>query len=234
MHVQNNILVNDQKETVLCDLNSAVLHGTPLGLSSSSDIHPGTAAWTAPEHIFVNENPTLQGDIWSLGCLLFEILTGKQPFFGYSASHCAVALALAKKESPLGECSQPLCVSKKVEAAAWELMKKCCSWEPNDRPTVDYVLFELRALSSRNDMEDVMADGARSIVIREAHLGTLKKRFGKRDSSFGLIESNHRVTVTSTKLTDSSSREILLKVCSFIRHRPLADKYQDFRSPRKY
>ena len=78
-----NILVSTEGIAKLSDFGSAKkLHNSCL----SSYI--GTTSWMAPE-IILDKQYERFADIWSLGCTVFEMLTGKPPFMGkthYEAS----------------------------------------------------------------------------------------------------------------------------------------------------
>ncbi len=57
--------------------------GTGMYLSERSDDRVGTAFYMAPE-IFRGSNATVQSDVYSLGILAYEVLTGQRPFVGNS------------------------------------------------------------------------------------------------------------------------------------------------------
>ena len=71
------------RRTVLTDFGLARVRGEP-GLTHTGEIL-GTPAYMAPEQIETGEvGPA--SDVYALGCLLFELLSGRPPFVGSAAS----------------------------------------------------------------------------------------------------------------------------------------------------
>lgn len=69
-----------------------------VGEASSSDAIPGTIYYTAPE-ILRGNNPCIQSDIFSMGVLFFEILTGAVPFDGKETKD--IVTSIVKRTTPL-------------------------------------------------------------------------------------------------------------------------------------
>ena len=74
-----NVLLSKDGETVkLCDLgNSRLLEGESSKQSINTVIS-GTLAWMAPESY--ESKSGKKSDVWSLGCLIVEMLTGDNPW----------------------------------------------------------------------------------------------------------------------------------------------------------
>ena len=72
-----NILMNDELEPKLCDFGWSI----ELNKNESRQTFCGTYEYMAPE-IFETENYNSTVDVWSLGVLLYELLTDKKPFTG--------------------------------------------------------------------------------------------------------------------------------------------------------
>jgi serine/threonine protein kinase/DNA-binding SARP family transcriptional activator len=76
-----NILIDPERGPLLSDFGLAKLVGEH-SLSQSGDV-VGTPHYIAPE-IWEGQSATPQGDIYALGCLLYEMLTGEKLFQGES------------------------------------------------------------------------------------------------------------------------------------------------------
>ncbi|UCF64583.1 MAG: protein kinase [bacterium] len=73
-----NIIITDKGELKIVDFGLAKLAGVDLTKSTSSK---GTAAYMCPEQIR-QQKVDHRCDIWALGIVLYELLTGKLPFKG--------------------------------------------------------------------------------------------------------------------------------------------------------
>lgn len=72
-----NILLSKKREIKLTDL------GCAKDMESFKKSVIGTASYIAPE-VLLREKYERFVDIWSLGCMVFELLTGERPFKGKS------------------------------------------------------------------------------------------------------------------------------------------------------
>ena len=76
----SNIMLNKQGIPKITDFGtSQMIDGTqPLGFL-------GTTSYVAPEQLKGDNAPTMASDIFSLGCVLYELLEGKKAFDGENA-----------------------------------------------------------------------------------------------------------------------------------------------------
>lgn len=88
---RNNIVHRDIKpENILLDMDNN-FYLTDFGISAqagkenTSDTVSGSAKYIAPEQL-QSQPPTIQSDIYSMGVVLYEVLTGKHPFGAGSVS----------------------------------------------------------------------------------------------------------------------------------------------------
>ncbi len=89
----SNVILAADGQAKLVDFGLAVLPSLSV-LSHSGQFH-GTLAYASPEQIS-SEGRALDGrmDVWGLGVLLYEALTGRQPFQGESAQALLAAISL--------------------------------------------------------------------------------------------------------------------------------------------
>jgi beta-lactam-binding protein with PASTA domain/tRNA A-37 threonylcarbamoyl transferase component Bud32 len=103
----------------------------------------GTAAYVAPEQA-QGENVDRRTDVYALGCVLYELLTGRQPF----AADSAVALAYKHvAESPTPPTQVNPDISPQLEAVVLKALAK----RPEDRyqTSRDFSLDLMRAVQGR-------------------------------------------------------------------------------------
>lgn len=146
---------------IMVGLNGAVL--TDFGLVkivSSSGITDtitadrfGTASYTPPE-IWLNKQPTPQTDIYALGCVLYEMLTGKVLFFGDTDP------AIMKKhfDKPLVFPKRlPVTVPHETEIILREMLEKNPDERPHSARSCVDKLINLSDLLAPTDNEKVWA-----------------------------------------------------------------------------
>jgi len=74
-----NVLLDKDGNAKLADFGNASI----LYLIGDSEMKYGTIRYTAPENM-TSGKQTLKGEIWSFGCLVLEMATGKKPY----SEHC--------------------------------------------------------------------------------------------------------------------------------------------------
>ena len=104
--------------------------------SAGSDLAVGTPGYMCPEQAR-GEEMDHRGDLYSVGVILFELLSGRLPFTG--ASTMDVLLAHATEEPP---CFSQMGVGSSVAPAVEAVVKSCLAKNPADRPANARMLFE--------------------------------------------------------------------------------------------
>ena len=130
----DNFLVGDAGKVKLIDFNLAKKLPSWLRrvLPIQSKVQ-GTPSYMSPEQIR-GEPQDFRSDIYSFGCVLFELLTGKPPFTGESANDLLNKHLRAAVPSPQK-------FNAAIRPAFSEQVQRLLSKRPDDRPrTMDQVL----------------------------------------------------------------------------------------------
>lgn len=139
----NLFLVNDargERSIKVLDLGLAkrlAPHGGSLALTESND-RMGTVAYMAPEQARALNNADARADIWSLGVVLFELLSGQRPFCGKGNPDTLFLIFTAPPKSLL-------LLRPEVPAPLAEVIAACLSKDPDARPPSMEALFALLA-----------------------------------------------------------------------------------------
>ena len=139
-----NLLVDAAGAVKVLDMGLARLplsgEGEGEGGLTSSGVVMGTAAFMAPEQADDTHRADERSDVYSLGCCLFYLLTGRPPYEGRTP----MAILLAHRERPIPSLRQarPDC-----PAAGDALFRRMIARRPADRPaSMTAVLAELESL----------------------------------------------------------------------------------------
>ena len=119
----------------LCDLGNSFKLNPDQSIQSIQSFINGTLAWMAPEtyHSKIGR----KSDIWSLGCLLIEMLTGQPPWGPklLDSQHSAIiALQKAYDNHEIPD------IPSHVSNACRAFIKRCLRHSYSERPTAEELL----------------------------------------------------------------------------------------------
>jgi serine/threonine-protein kinase len=100
--------------------------------ATNTGIFMGTFQYAAPEQLEARKNLDKRADIYSLGMILYEMLSGVDPFTGVGEPLSGMSWVRAHiSQSPLPLRSQPSC--KQLSPALEAVVMRCLEKEPSDR-----------------------------------------------------------------------------------------------------
>ena len=131
-----NILMNEEhKHFKIADFGVAT---KVIGENSNTKrTETGTAWYMAPE-VIKNEKYSYPIDIWAVGCILYELLSGKRPYYT-SKNKFASMFSTANNQTPL-EKSDDKIRKKFKDKALRDFLDKCWHAEPGKRAKASELL----------------------------------------------------------------------------------------------
>ncbi len=155
-----NVMLDDRGSVRVLDLGLArvveadnLIGGSPVGSLTRSGAYMGTVDFMAPEQADDPRQIDRRADIYSLGCTLYFLLTGRPPFLGDTV--LKRLMAHQERPAPSLRAARPE-LSEKLEAAYLEMMAKRPAERPNFMADVVDLLEACR--SSPDNEEDARAD----------------------------------------------------------------------------
>ncbi|KAG0701065.1 kinase-like domain-containing protein [Suillus ampliporus] len=124
-----NVLVDSAGRLRLADFGLSMILAEAENATFNS-CHPGNTRWMAPEAL-EDDKLTKAGDIYSYGCVMLQILSGKQPYEWIKTAR-AVMKAMFRELAPFnGVQSYGVC---------GQLSTRCLKRTSGERPTIDDIM----------------------------------------------------------------------------------------------
>lgn len=120
-----NILIDDGGQPLVTDFGLAKRVEGGESLTGTGAI-VGTPSYMAPEQAEGGKNPTAACDVYSLGAILYELLTGRPPFLAASAVE---TLLLVRSEEPV----RPRALNPQIDVDLEFICRKCLEKNPEHR-----------------------------------------------------------------------------------------------------
>ncbi|MEW6050740.1 MAG: serine/threonine-protein kinase [Candidatus Zixiibacteriota bacterium] len=158
-----NVLIDRQGNARVADFGIAQIVGMPDTEVTSGDVIMGTMAYMSPEQKISSTNVDQTTDLYSLGIIIYEILTGRKP---------------------QGRFKLPSEINSSLPSAFDTIIQKCLAQEPKDRYQTavelkDALLEIMGGARSGLPNDDTSVSGADSFIGNCRYLDTIKEsKFG--------------------------------------------------------
>lgn len=146
-----NVLFDADFEAHLSEfgLDRLTTTANPVEASSSSSTPVGSLGYVAPEAALTGQ-PTKEGDVYSFGIVLLEILTGRKPVMFTQDEDIVKWVKRQLQRGQISELLEPGLLELDPESSEWEefllgikVALLCTAPDPLDRPSINDVVFML-------------------------------------------------------------------------------------------
>ncbi len=166
-------------------VDSAIADGTPgKRRLTGAGVSLGTPAYTAPEQISSAGTVDARADVYSLGCVAYELLTGSPPFSGRSLRDLLNA-HINERPAPLDH------IRPGLPPAIAQIVMRCLEKDPGRRPEsageIVKVIDGLTLTSLSDTAENPMISSERVRAVSAAVAAPPAKESGSRIPAMWLI-----------------------------------------------
>ena len=133
----DNIMFAADGTPKLADLGVAKIDDDHKTMVTMTGMIIGTPAYMSPEQLMDSHKIDARADIYSLGVVLYEMLSGKRP---HSGSTAVELLAKAIRGEPLPDIRQ---ICPEISAAIAYVLSRMCAPKPEDRPATSIAAAQL-------------------------------------------------------------------------------------------
>ena len=139
----SNVLLDETMNAKLCDfgLTHLTQHMMRLDLVAKRDHGSEDFIYIAPELFEPEENLTDRSDVWALGCVVVETLTGRLPWDGQKDAVNVWRRIVQARQLPFSEWTQ-------VPSAVQTLAQQAFTFDPKDRINAVHFLAGLKICAS--------------------------------------------------------------------------------------
>ncbi len=122
----DNILISDEGSYMITDFGISARVRSTMRAGSHAEQSGGTLAYMGPERFSSNPRPVPASDIWSLGAMMYELMTKDTPF----GNHGGI-LQKNGAEIPI--------ISEDYSNVLKQIVYRCLSASPTERPTASTI-----------------------------------------------------------------------------------------------
>ncbi|KXN83468.1 putative serine/threonine-protein kinase drkC [Leucoagaricus sp. SymC.cos] len=160
-----NVVVSETGHAMICDFGISRIRS---GFSTTNAISIGTKSWTAPE-LFRDDDPkpTEKSDIWSFGCLCYEVMMSEPPYNRYSDYQLVLNLVLHER-NPFDASDQDI---DQIDLWLRLLMKKCWDYEPSRRPTSKDIYEQFEKMDIQDNRSPLTNDDPALKEVKRVKVG---------------------------------------------------------------